>query len=87
MNPQGEWTPAQWFEEAARCYLEGHQACPWCGGSHRVFRSERGGLLDYYCNCCDFYVCHEPRTHQYHAVLGQKEMCVVSPPVGSYQPS
>ena len=77
MDTQRDWTPAQWFSEAARCYVEGHQACPWCCGSHRVFRSERIDRTDYYCNCCDFYASHERRTDRYHAVAGRQEMNAV----------
>lgn len=76
MSSQRDWTPAQWFEEAARCYLESHQGCPWCGGSYRVFRSERRGREDYYCNCCDFYVCHEHEADRYYAVPGREETAV-----------
>ncbi|HXG09065.1 MAG TPA: hypothetical protein VNK04_04685 [Gemmataceae bacterium] len=73
MNPQPDWTPAQWFNEAVRCYIEGHQACPWCDGSHRVFKSERAGRLDFYCYCCDFYVGYEEQTDCYHVVPGRQD--------------
>jgi hypothetical protein len=82
MKPQQTWTPAQWFEQAARCYVEGHQACPWCGGSHRVFRAERADRVHYHCNCCDFYVCYEPRTGRYHLVPGQQELSAAAPALG-----
>src|SRR5262249_60368835 len=36
MNVDSERTPLEWFREAARVYVEGHQACIWCGGRHRV---------------------------------------------------
>lgn len=76
MTPQRERTPTQWFEAAAQWYMEGHQACPWCAGSHRVFRSERHGRTDYYCHSCDFYVSYEAGVG-YHVVLGQDG---ISPP-------
>src|SRR5437660_159129 len=32
MLPATKRTPREWFDEAARCYVEGHQGCAWCGG-------------------------------------------------------
>lgn len=65
-----ERSPAAWFAEASRRYVEGHQACAWCGVSHCVFQTESGTRLEFSCNHCDFYVCHDSRTDQYHATPG-----------------
>lgn len=73
MRPHQERTGAEWFVEAARCYVEGHQGCPWCGGSHRVYKTERDGRLEYYCSGCDFYASHDSRADAYVAVPGEAE--------------
>jgi hypothetical protein len=70
MKPHVKRSAAAWFADAARCYVEGHQACAWCGESHCVFQTERGPRLEYYCNVCDFYVCHDRHAGQYHMVAG-----------------
>jgi hypothetical protein len=64
-------TSATWFEEAARFYVEGHQACAWCGGSHCVFQRQRGTRLEYSCIDCDFFVCHDEQTAQFHVAPGR----------------
>jgi hypothetical protein len=71
MTPDRQWTFAEWFHEAAHWYVEGHQACAWCGGSHRVFKAERDTRLEYYCNDCDFYVCHDRQADVYYMAPGQ----------------
>jgi hypothetical protein len=76
MMAQLERTNAEWFTEAARYYLEGHQACVWCGGSHRVFKSERNNRQEYYCSRCDFYVCHDLVAETYFTMAGQEELAV-----------
>ena len=63
----------EWYHEAARYYLEGHQACAWCGGRYRVFKTERSGGPCYYCHACDFFVGQEPGTGEYYMVPGQVE--------------
>ncbi len=50
-----ERTAVEWFTEAARWYVERHQGCPWCGGSHRVYQRDRDGRLEFFCNGCDFH--------------------------------
>lgn len=67
-----EKTAHQWFEEAAKCYVEFHQGCPWCGGSHRVFHSERGGETQYYCMQCDFRAGYDRESDNYFTVPGEK---------------
>ncbi len=58
-------TPCEWFQEAARCYVEKHQGCPWCGGANRVYRSERKLGMEYHCGGCDFFVSHDRESGQY----------------------
>jgi hypothetical protein len=59
-------TAREWFEEAARCYIESHQGCAWCQGINQVYRSERDGLLEYHCGSCEFYTSyHRPRNSHY----------------------
>jgi hypothetical protein len=76
MNAVSQRTPVEWFREAARVYLEQHQACVWCGGRHRVFRSERGSRLEYYCSACDFYVSHDREANDYYAAPGESASLV-----------
>ena len=68
--PSMHRTPPEWFAEAARCYVERHQGCCWCGGANRVYRSERGGRLEYECGDCEFYVCREQETGQFFMAPG-----------------
>jgi hypothetical protein len=70
MNLPSERPPAAWFAEAAHCYVEGHQACAWCGDSYCVFQTEHGPRLEYSCNHCEFYVCHDRLTGIYYAMPG-----------------
>ena len=65
-------TAEEWFAEAARCYIECHQGCAWCGGQHRVFRREEGRQLTYYCHGCDFRTSHDEETGWYHFIPGEK---------------
>jgi hypothetical protein len=65
-----ERTSAAWFGEAARSYVQGHQACAWCGGAHCVFQRQRGSRLEYSCIQCGFYVCRDEQTAQFHVVPG-----------------
>lgn len=66
-----ERTPREWFEEAARAYVEGHQACACCGGSHQVYKGRRGSRLEYYCPQCDFYAFHDESSGQFYAAAGR----------------
>ena len=67
-----ERTAGDWFKEAERCYIEKHQGCAWCGGSHRVFQFRQGQQLLYYCNACDFRVGFDQKTCEYFSVPGEK---------------
>jgi hypothetical protein len=66
------WTAAQWFQEAARCYIEEHQACAWCGGPYRVFRRTEGDHLTYSCHRCDFRAGFEEQHGKYFFIPGEK---------------
>lgn len=67
-----ERTPRDWFEEAARCYLEKHQGCAWCGDSHQVFQYLHGKQVVYYCNACDFRISYDPEKDAYAGIPGEK---------------
>src|SRR4051812_45300149 len=77
MGPGGEHcanrAPSEWFVEATRWYLQGHQGCAHCREQHCVFRSAYGVRVEYYCTACDFSVCHDTQTDRYFAALGEKE--------------
>ena len=64
-------TPSEWFVEASRCYIEHHQGCPWCGGSHRVYQIHRDNLVEYFCNGCDFRAGFDPAANSYFAFPGE----------------
>ena len=66
-------TSGEWFEAAVRSYVERHQGCAWCGGSHRVFKQERGGRVEYYCNGCDFRVSFDLAANTYVIVPGEDQ--------------
>jgi hypothetical protein len=66
-----ERTAFEWFQEAERCYVEGHQGCAWCGGPHRVFKHKRGNRIEYFCNGCDFRTSHDVETGQYVSIPGE----------------
>jgi len=78
MNRLRERSPAELYTEAARCYVEGHQACTWCGNSHCVFQTHHGSRLEYSCNHCDFFVCQDLQTGQYHATPGGSATALAS---------
>jgi hypothetical protein len=65
-----ERTPVEWFEEAARCYVEGHQACAWCGQTHSVFKHEWGQHVEYHCSACDSSACLDRLSGRYFAKPG-----------------
>src|SRR5438046_2622352 len=66
-----ENTSSEWFEEALRCYLEFHQACPWCGGTHCVNHVQRGPFHTFSCQTCDFEVVHDESTGVYRHIVGE----------------
>jgi hypothetical protein len=71
MNIRIEWTASEWFQRAAQAYVQGHQACVWCGGSHRVYRNERSGCVEYFCSDCEFYAIHDRNQNRYLSAPGQ----------------
>lgn len=79
--PHSERTPQEWFEEAARCYVEHHQGCCWCGGANRVYRAERGGRLEYECGDCEFYACREHDNGLYFMAPGHGRAAPTPPTV------
>jgi hypothetical protein len=72
MGCQAERTPAEWFQQAARWYVEGHQGCIWCGGQYCVFQSEWGARVEYYCSHCEFSACHDHKTGNFFASPGNE---------------
>lgn len=69
-----DWTAEDWFQEAARCYLEQHQGCAWCGGSYRVFRRTEGKHLTYSCHRCDCRVGFEEQNGRFFFIPGEKRV-------------
>lgn len=68
---QVDRNPSEWFAEAVRCYVERHQGCPWCEGSHRVYQVNRDGRQEYLCNGCDFRTGFDQHTNDYYAFPGE----------------
>jgi len=65
-------TPQEWFEEAARCYLEKHQGCAWCGGQHRVYQLVQEQQVVYYCYGCEFRAGHDKQVGNFFSFPGQE---------------
>jgi hypothetical protein len=70
----------EWFAEAARCYTEKHQACPWCHASNCVYRSERDDLVEFHCGECEFYAFYEPKQGHHYMGPGEKHQPRAAPP-------
>jgi hypothetical protein len=64
-------TSDEWFAEAVRWYLEGHQGCPRCQCSHCVFRSQWGMRVEYYCTACDFSAARDAASQRCTATGGE----------------
>ncbi len=60
-----------WYKEAARCYLEGHQACAWCGGQHQVFKIKTATGVEYHCNQCDFRAGYDRHLDRHTVIPGE----------------
>jgi hypothetical protein len=71
MQRSQERSPADWFADARRWYLEEHQGCPHCHGRHCVFRSQWGARVEYHCTECDFSAAHDAATSRYCAQHGE----------------
>jgi hypothetical protein len=80
MSEQPEHTSRDWFEKASLAYLEGHQACAWCGEPHQVYKGERGSRQEFYCPACDFYTFHDVLSGQFFAAPGHGEGSAASAP-------
>jgi len=65
-------TAEEWFSDAMRWYLEGHQGCPCCQKRHCVFRSRWGTRIEYHCNACDFSVAQDAQLKRCTASRGEK---------------
>lgn len=72
-------TSRQWFEEAVRCYVDMHQGCPWCHGSHRVYQLQRGQEQIYTCQGCDFQASHDAGSGEYGHIIGESVQVKSSP--------
>jgi hypothetical protein len=70
MELKAERTPREWYDDAVRCYIEGHQACPRCRRRHCVFQARWGRRTEYYCSACDFSTCHDGGTGRYFEAAG-----------------
>jgi hypothetical protein len=66
-------SPSEWFAEAVRCYVERHQGCPWCGGSHRVYQVQRDGRHEFFCNGCDFRTGFDQASNEFFAIPGEDQ--------------
>ena len=61
-----------WFREAARCYVENHQGCPWCHEANGVYQSARNGVTEYRCGNCEFLACHDQAAGRYYMGPGRE---------------
>ncbi len=64
-------SPHEWYSLAEKCYLEKHQGCAWCGGSHRVFCTKEGDRTSYYCQACDSQASYDRASRKYHFLAGE----------------
>jgi hypothetical protein len=64
-------TAEEWFNDAVRWYLEGHQGCPCCQAHHCVFRSVWGLRIEYHCTACDFSVARDGQSLRCTASRGE----------------
>jgi hypothetical protein len=67
-----ERTAQEWFHEAARCYIDKHQGCAWCGGAHRVYRRKEGPRVTYSCRDCDFQAGQDEATGRCFVIPGER---------------
>jgi hypothetical protein len=73
VEPCAGKAPNEWFVEAMRWYVQGHQGCAHCRHQHCVFRSEYASRVEYYCTACDFSACHDLQTNAFFVALGEGE--------------
>jgi hypothetical protein len=74
-----ERSAQEWFQEAARCYIEHHQGCAWCGGAHQVYQKQEGGRVSYSCHHCDFRAGHDEASGRYVVIPGEPQPIGVQP--------
>ncbi len=67
---ESEPTPLEWYRQAARCYAEAFQGCPWCNTFNCVYRTERGARIEFECGECGFFTCHEQDPERYFMTPG-----------------
>jgi hypothetical protein len=67
-----EQSAQDWYREAARCYVEGHQACAWCGAPHQVHKTSTDSAVEYHCFLCEFYTGYDQDLDRYMFVPGDK---------------
>jgi hypothetical protein len=63
-------TAEEWFRDAARCHVEQHQGCAWCGAAHSVHRRQEGTRLSYFCHRCDFRAGFDEQRGEYFVIPG-----------------
>jgi hypothetical protein len=68
-----------WFEEAARYYIEAHQGCAWCQATNQVYRSERDDLMEFRCGACEFYVSYHRRLDRHYMAPGDRRRVEAAP--------
>jgi hypothetical protein len=61
----------EWFALAEKSYLEKHQGCVWCGGSHRVYLQRQSERVSYYCQACDCQVVYDGKIDRYQFMPGE----------------
>jgi hypothetical protein len=68
-----------WYHEAARYYVEGHQACAWCGSPHQVYKVNTATGVEYQCNRCDFHAGYDQDLDRYRFIAGDKKAAKRAP--------
>src|SRR5262245_54420705 len=86
MQASAELSAATWFQKASRCYVEQHQGCPWCGGSHCVFRSRRPEREQFCCSECDLFACRVHDNDSYLFTPGHTSSLSPHEVIGSTPP-
>jgi hypothetical protein len=79
MMAQPERTPSDWFQDAERWFHEAHQACAWCQGFNRVYKTRRGSVCEYHCGTCDFYASHDEATGRHYMGPGHRRRSSSAP--------
>ena len=61
----------EWYALAERKYVDNHQGCVWCDGSHRVFCARQGTKITYYCQACDCQASFDTKDEKHVFVPGE----------------